>query len=359
VTVQAFISRQGGREREFEWYHERRAAIDLVKAMWSAFHALDSFYAVVVNVDQPPADALILTQSGLGVLEFKHYGGRLQGQRNGTWYASGEDGRVVEIRAGLHHRNPYHQVRAYTKKLQELIDVAWQQSVDLPEWLSDARMQGGVWFTRPARWEDRPVVPGRFRVFTELAEIPEWAATLAFGGVRRRLTVAQIKTLATRVLNTQVWAEIEPMMPTGAPYGCLYIQEPRGTARVVLDHDEMCIGRAPECGPLAVDGEAHPLVSWRHAGIRREGQETVIYDGYQGEPSRNGTYVNGLRISTTEGCELRSEDVIVLGAFSDPEHTRPARGSCEMIFRTMSFSVERSPTLPMGPTPRRPKRDLS
>ena len=118
MTVQAYIPREDGRERWFEWYHERRAAIDLVKAVWTAFHASTSFYAVVANVAEPPADALIITHSGLGVLEFKHYGGQIQGRWNSAWYASGESGKIVKIRAG-HYRNPYYQVSDYTERLKE------------------------------------------------------------------------------------------------------------------------------------------------------------------------------------------------------------------------------------------------
>jgi ABC transport system ATP-binding/permease protein len=75
--------------------------------------------------------------------------------------------------------------------------------------------------------------------------------------------------------------------------------------RVVLRGDRMVIGRDPsvEC-PLNF-----PMVSWHHAAVERSAGEIYVED----LDSRNGTYVNGVRISAK--TVVRPGDEIGLGSF--------------------------------------------
>lgn len=85
--------------------------------------------------------------------------------------------------------------------------------------------------------------------------------------------------------------------------------------RVVLEGDRLVLGRAADCDLVVVDQR----VSRHHAELRRSGDSFSLVD----LGSRNGTYLNGRRIS--QPLPLRNEDVIRLGSarfvYHDPEAT--------------------------------------
>jgi ABC-type multidrug transport system ATPase subunit/pSer/pThr/pTyr-binding forkhead associated (FHA) protein len=74
---------------------------------------------------------------------------------------------------------------------------------------------------------------------------------------------------------------------------------------VDLQEQSVTLGRDPECGELLDD----PLVSWRHARITRAGDAVFIED----LSSRNGTFVDGIRISGK--TELRIGQEVGIGGF--------------------------------------------
>jgi hypothetical protein len=67
---------------------------------------------------------------------------------------------------------------------------------------------------------------------------------------------------------------------------------------------QITLGRSPDCDCLLSDLS----VSRRHAALRRDGERWLLRD----LGSRNGTRVNGLRV--TDETEVRPGDAIVLGA---------------------------------------------
>jgi ABC-type multidrug transport system ATPase subunit len=74
---------------------------------------------------------------------------------------------------------------------------------------------------------------------------------------------------------------------------------------VDLQEQTVILGRDPECGEPLDD----PLVSWHHAKISRSGSSVFLED----LSSRNGTFLNGIRI--TSKTELREGQEIGIGGF--------------------------------------------
>lgn len=87
--------------------------------------------------------------------------------------------------------------------------------------------------------------------------------------------------------------------PSGAALGAEAYQQVEGAAQSVV------MGRDPNCDEPLDD----PLLSWRHAKITRTGGQVLVED----LGSRNGTFVDGLRISGS--TEIRSGQVVGLGSF--------------------------------------------
>ena len=88
MTVQFFIGRTPeGQPLSPEYSHEMMAIIDLCKGLWNAFHAHQPYYAVVANLHSPSLDFMIVSERGIGVMELKHYFGRISCREDGGWYA--------------------------------------------------------------------------------------------------------------------------------------------------------------------------------------------------------------------------------------------------------------------------------
>jgi DNA-binding response OmpR family regulator len=85
--------------------------------------------------------------------------------------------------------------------------------------------------------------------------------------------------------------------------------------RIPLEGEVIVLGRATDCDLIVAD----PRVSRRHTELRRSGAGFLLTD----LGSKNGTYLNGQRIS--QPLPLRGGDVIELGAarfvYHDPEAT--------------------------------------
>jgi ABC transport system ATP-binding/permease protein len=100
--------------------------------------------------------------------------------------------------------------------------------------------------------------------------------------------LGSLKVPASRLLNSSGTA-------IGAP----------AAQPVDLQEETIIIGRDPQCGEPLDD----PLVSWHHAKISRSGGSVFLED----LSSRNGTFLNGIRI--TSRTEVREGQEIGLGGF--------------------------------------------
>lgn len=342
MTVKIFIPQVEEKNQEYNWHHERRALIDLARSIYKLYHASAKFYAIVVSIKSPPADVIIITEDGLGVIELKNYGGWLWGDNQTHWTVTG-GGKTDRIEAGQKNNqarlNPLQQVNDYTATLKYCLKQSAPSKFTLiPAWLPTARWQTTVCFTKKIRWDKKSLrvnQPG-FQI-TTLDTIAEWVATLAFGN-GKQLTQNEILFVIS-LLGCREWPEAEHICSPGVLYGYLWVLEDgRESWRMVLDQDDMCLGRDPECGALRLD-ETYSRVSRHHAQIRREGDKIFIYDGYREEGSTNGTFVNkGQRVDRITGHELKEGDKIVLGDCDDKECHHPKKGTCVLYFRPFNLA---------------------
>src|SRR5215211_9394584 len=102
MPVRTYVSRDSaGNPWPPDNGHETIVAIELVKSMWSAFNHELATYCVMANLHHPNADLVVFTQTGIGVVELKHYPGRIQEGASGTWHAG-----TIPIKAGK-YVNPH------------------------------------------------------------------------------------------------------------------------------------------------------------------------------------------------------------------------------------------------------------
>jgi hypothetical protein len=321
MTVKAFITfDQVGQEHPFENNQERSAALEFVKIVWRHWHDSDKFVAVVANLQQPPADLIVMTDSGLGVVELKDYGGLIQGNAEKIWSVTTPSGLTRDVVAGNKgkHINPFKQVETYRRELYALLDEGvLHRPAMLPGWLTDEKthLQATVCFTREIEKMDWSGVHVNLPWFTitrlEQETIAHWVYSLAFGE-QHRLSERQIIHIIKDVLQAQSWMEAEHIaMDAGSPYGYLLVRngDLQGL-RLTLDHENMQLGRDPECGALCLP-DNYTCVSRRHASIRRDGACVVLTDGHHGERSRNGTFSDG---RNTKETYLSEGKTIILGA---------------------------------------------
>lgn len=106
----------------------------------------------------------------------------------------------------------------------------------------------------------------------------------------------------TSLLGSVVEAEAQAV---GRSCGLVHLDGSRKSAVEIIGGGFARLGRGPD-NDVAFDAFAVPMVSARHAGIRREGGDFVLYD----MGSLNGTWLNGAAVG--RGV-LRDGDEISLG----------------------------------------------
>ena len=325
MTLKIYVSRDSqGQPWPPDYTHENQAVLEILKRLWWVFHPENALYVAVANLHVPSADLIILTRRGIGVMELKHYYGRIE-RRGNTWYAG-----PTLIKSGsenLGRRNPHEQVQSYTAEIREKLLASRQ----VPEWLPGRRsekeafkFQTAVCFTHPdadfRRFKTdlrrQPLPTQTWEIFTvlDLKDTAEWVASLRFEadqGRERRfephtLTDEAMGRIATRLLGGTEWTEVYPLMPTGEPYGYLTLSEGEQRVQVFgLDRDDLTIGRDPLCGvPIP---ERFTRAGRNHARIWRESSKIYLED----LDSTNGTYVNRLQIRGKR--ELKPGMQITLG----------------------------------------------
>jgi len=309
MPVRAYVSRDSaGRPWPPDHSHEATAAIELIKRLWLAFHHDSVMYCVVANLHHPSADLVVITETGFGVVELKHYSGRISGTSNNLWYAG-----TQLIKAGANTRNPHEQVQSYAQEIRSNMSrrlASWWGSFHRALW-QDFQIQTAVCFTNPnAVLDDRTRELERreqqrrkpwesFGIITP-ETFTVWVAGLKFAVNRGyknrwepfRLEPTQIVELATRILGGTEWTEALQVMPTGRPYGYLtLIEEGKSIASYNLMAEEINLGR--DKANAIVLPDRYSSVSRRHARILRVLNDVFLED----TGSSKGTYVDGVRIS--------------------------------------------------------------
>ncbi|MBE9508760.1 MAG: FHA domain-containing protein [Chloroflexi bacterium] len=330
MPVKIYVSRDSqGQPWPPDHSHEALAAIEIIKRLWLAFDHQETLYAVVANLHRPSADLVIISERGVGVLELKHYPGRVSQKPDSAWYA----GRT-RIKAGAEskgYRNPHEQVQAYAEHIRGDLIHLRRPPPWLPGRIADwekFKFQTAVCFTHPdaliddfkeaLRHRHRPVTH-RWEKFDVLKpdEIPEWTAALRFevdtghrhGFEPHRLTPQQIIRIAARLLGGTEWTEIANLMPTSEPYAYLTLIEDGRRMQVFgLDREEITVGRDANTCAVPVP-ERFSRVGRTHARITRSVQGIFIED----LDSMNGTYINGLPIRRGKRRRLAHGQKITLG----------------------------------------------
>jgi pSer/pThr/pTyr-binding forkhead associated (FHA) protein len=126
-----------------------------------------------------------------------------------------------------------------------------------------------------------------------------------------------------------------------APYGSLLIEGAGERRQVALKLGSNTLGRAPECDiQLDVEG-----VSREHARIVCTSQRCLIAD----RGSRNGTFVNDVRLEPNQQRQLQNGDVLKIGVFRIRYNApRAARTPPQPLRQRQSDSAQTSarPTRP-------------
>jgi hypothetical protein len=119
MPVKVYVSRDSqGQPWSPDHEHEARSVIEIVKKLWLAFNSQKQLYAVAANLHRPSADLVILSERGIGIVELKHYYGRISRQGS-TWYAG-----KTRIKAGSEskgYRNPHEQVQDYAAEIRSAL----------------------------------------------------------------------------------------------------------------------------------------------------------------------------------------------------------------------------------------------
>ncbi len=330
MTVQFFIGRSAeGQPLSPEYSHEMLATIELCKGLWNAFHIHQPYYAVVVNLNDPSLDFMIVSERGIGVMELKHYFGRITCREDGGWFAGPK--RMIAGVEGRGFKNPHEQVQTYAEQVRaKLISPPPYQKPWLPgktiDW-EDFKFHTAVCFTHPEadlsqlsdnlRLRCRPIIlPWEHFSVLNPADVPEWAASLRFevggdrsqGFSRHRFHPQDVTRILIELFGLSPWEEIYDLMPTGQTYAVLSrLENFIPLQDFPLEEDLVIIGRDLHNTDVPVP-EKFYLVSRVHARLVRLADGLYIED----LGSTNGTFVDGVQVDRR--TKLLHGQHIMLGA---------------------------------------------
>lgn len=97
------------------------------------------------------------------------------------------------------------------------------------------------------------------------------------------------------------------------PQPFLQLESKGQTLRLFLSQDEHRLGRGQGWADLEVPEQGWAVLSRRQAILRKEGENYRIYDGDGDVPSRNGLFVNQIRIDWLQGYLLKNGTQIEIG----------------------------------------------
>ena len=308
--------------------HEARGIREIYTILWHKLRHYPNLYAVVANPQRTvtglelKADAVLISQFGLGIIELKSIPGVIDCRNiNGNWYADRK-----RIGAGV-YQNPHEQVQDYMRQLRR--DLINHNSTWLPgypdEW-EEFKFHTATCFTHPhakvtdcqqaiskywagtglEQWE-------RFSVLS-LAGVSAWATELrfevnqgeAYGYTPYSWTTDEVIQVATKFFGAREWQELASLVASRQPYGYLTLREhSRRTKVYELYNENVVIGRDPHTCQVAVPNH-YNSVSRRHACITHVNEGVFVED----LGSKHGTYLNGQRVK--KRAQLQDGQVIQL-----------------------------------------------
>ncbi|MCA9914360.1 MAG: FHA domain-containing protein [Anaerolineae bacterium] len=328
MAFEAFITRApDGRENDFDRDFEREPVIQIARSLYEHFSHGSKYYALLANLSLPTGkadhtrqvDALILSEDGIGVLDFKNaHAPFVPTLDDRPWeYDNGK-----KVKAGS-SKNPFRQIEAQR-------EAVYQMLTSLPLLINETQLpkpfvqhagrnlkskksnKHFYHFEVPARvvlTGERFVIPEYKRESNQrwfdiiwMEECPQFTKTLSFN---KGVTLSQdvIRVMIEKLFKMSPWIELESLYRK--PYG--YLAGDTLSSPLPLLLSSMSLGRRSDLAVRIPAERKH--VSRRHATIRQTPHGAVIRD----EGSTNGTWVNGVRLKKEGQCLLHHEDTIVLG----------------------------------------------
>lgn len=334
MTVNAYIPYRDNDEVGFDTPHERKAAIQLLQMMSERYAGTKANYTLIFNLRDPQIDALVLSQSGMAVLEFKNVEGTLHGGADTAWESVSREKKHLEIRTGR-FTNPFVQVDAYRCELEKKLELAATRGL-IPALLRKAHIDAAVVFTAGAvdwtRLDPSPENPrNKWFRFLRLHDVPEWVYTVCYGdGVR--LKPAQIASIAKDYFQVKAWSERGADDPAIFGYLCHAMSKKNHPLRKVTT----TIGRDEQMD-FNISND-WPTVSRKHALIRKTPAGIYLQD----LESSFGTRVNNRKLAPGEECLLRNGDVIMVG-----QSDTSLLGSGKVYTLTFNYTIPTAlPTYP-------------
>lgn len=316
----------------------------IARQLWKKYHRDlgQQHFAMIAGVENPPADLIIISSNGLGILDLKNFSGKVLGADDSEWRLIDDFGNTILDKdgkpsilkggssGGKPRINPLDQVRDYKVRISKILqEVAKQKNNPLPSWLYQKRnpkgytqyyyFSCGVVFTKgfmdTTELKLKPKAVEPWFKLLQADEVADWAFTLTFGDSSYRLNPKQIDFIAREVFKTNEWKSIQPFLEGGDPYGYLWeiVDGQRRRQNLLID-DEITIGCATD-NKLYYSQEIYQAISRHHAIIRKIGTDVLIFD----DNSKHGTWVDGERLEENQSATLRSGTEIVLGKLNHPD----------------------------------------
>lgn len=320
MTVKVYIPRNSdGTEKNFNYDYERNAALQVAKIISRFFGDSRKDYFLLFNLVEPPADLVVISNDGIGIVDFKNINSPIEGDENSTWYIINDDGSKTEIENN--HINPAKQVGKYSRQIKRiLVDRAQTNSI-LPKGMQGENFhtQSALLFTAEEFSTESLKIGSSYSRWLSLRwldTIADWVYSLSFFRKRSRqqlsLSTKQIEYIIEDIFEGSVWQEIDGFISGAKPYAYLYLLENgRPQIRIELNQERVKIGRSKKC-----EISLEPLgISKQHAQITHYPTKTVLED----LGSSNGTYLNGKKLEQSKQYELSTGDIIVLGKPSDSQ----------------------------------------
>ncbi len=339
MAFEAFITRDpDGREKDFDRDFEREPVIQIARMLYEHFSPGPKYYALLANLSLPTGkadhtrqvDALILSEDGMGVLDFKNAHAPFTPTLDDRpWeYDNGK-----KVKAGS-SKNPFRQIEAQREavylSLSTLPLLMDESKLPKPfvqhatrNLKSKKSNRSFYHFEIPARIvltgehfdipEYKRESNQRWFDIIWMEDCPQFTKSISFNkGVRLSRDV--IRVIVEKLYKMSPWYEVESLYRK--PYG--YLAGDTLTSPLPMLLASMSLGRRPDLAVSIPKERKH--VSRRHATIRRTSQGAVIQD----EGSTNGTWINGERLPKDGERLLRHADVIVLGKVESEKSNQSA-----------------------------------
>lgn len=330
MTVRFYTRRDAGYAVGFRHTFERSAAIRIANLFMGCYGDLQTLdFALIFNLEEPPADLLILTNNGIGVVDLKAYDGVIRGTTDTIWTTSDiTGGSVRSVNPDSKYVNPFQQVKDYRMRAFESLRLfaMGPHGRNLPDWMryGSYHLQAAVAFAEDSTDIALNLNPDETRPWFHAiheSELCTWAYSLAFTGDAERLDKKALDYLATLHYGAMEWEEIKPLVAGSNIYGYLHLYDGNNSLITTypLSQPEVTIGRERD-NDIRLSSNS---ISRRHARVIRENANVYIED----LGSTYGTWHTGNKLKRNKRTRLKDGCELAFGPFDTGDAQRA-------VFRT-------------------------